>query len=97
MLYITELFNIKVIYITSELFKNDKAIFINIPTINKNESIIKEILERFGYYWSNSYKLKGKAQGINWVVMVFYPLYLDNINDKVKKYKYIYHITEEKM
>ena len=78
-------------------YKNDKAIFINIPTINKNESIIKEILERFGYYWSNSYKLKGKAQGINWVVLVFYPLYLDNINDKVKKYKYIYHITEEKM
>lgn len=77
-------------------YKNDKAIFINIPTINKNESIIKEILERFGYYWSNSYKSKGKAQGVNWVVMVFYPLYLDNINDKVKKYKYIYHITEEK-
>lgn len=79
----------------NELFlrkiKKDKDIIFSIPDIKRNKQIIVHALNKFGYYLACSSKYT--VNNHDWFTLCFQSIYSDNVNDIVKKKKYIYHIT----
>lgn len=68
-----------------------KSIILNIPDIRKNIELIKKTVNSFGYYLNTCTHYD--AYHHDWVVMTFFPIYDNDVNDIVYKHKYIYHVT----
>lgn len=69
-----------------------KSIILNIPNIRKNKELIKKTLNSFGYYLNTCSHFD--AYHHDWIVMTFFPIYDNVVNDIVYKHKYIYHVTK---
>lgn len=74
---------------------NNKNINLIIPKLKENRNIIISILKQEGYYlMQETPSILDKDTNINFIMLIFAPLYTDNITDSIiKKYKYLYHIT----
>lgn len=70
---------------------NNIEIAIIAPEIDKNVELITDDMNQFGYFLGFSETVT--YEGMKWVRMQFEPRFQNEINDVVRKYHQIYHIT----